>query len=135
VRHTRIVSACADGSWQVRDEMLVLRLPWQTRTLDLRLHWLLPDWAWHAAQDESGIMLTLQSPHGPLRLRISATAPFSQVTLARAGEVVHGTGAVAPIMGWESPTYGVRIPALSLAVSVRSKQSVDFTSEFLFPDA
>jgi hypothetical protein len=135
VRHTRIVSACADGSWQVRDEMLVLRLPWQTRFLDMRLHWLLPDWEWTAGQDETGLVLTLQSPHGPLRLHVSATAPFTQVTLARAGEVVYGRGPAAPIMGWESPTYGVKIPALSLAVTVRSKQSVDFASEFIFPDA
>jgi hypothetical protein len=134
VRHTRIVSACADGSWQVQDEMLLLRLPWQTHPLDLRLHWLLPDWEWSAEQDGSGFMLHLQSPHGPVRLLVTATEPFSQVTLARAGERVFGTGAVSTIMGWESPTYGVKIPALSLAVEVRSTQSVNFTSEFIFPN-
>ena len=69
-----------------------------------------------------------------MRLYLTATAPFWQVTLVRAGERVYGTGAVAPIVGWESPTYGVKIPALSLAVEVRSAQSVDFTSEFSFPN-
>ncbi len=38
-----------------------------------------------------------------------------------------------PIRGWVSPTYGVKMPALSLAVEIRSADDVQFISEFLFP--
>jgi len=132
VRHTRTVSACADGSWQVHDELLVLRPPWQTRPLRLRLHWLLPDWEWQLDEQAAGAMLTLRSPYGPVRLTVASTAAAA-VTLARAGEIIRGNGPANPIMGWESPTYGVKIPALSLAVEVRSAASVEFDSRFEFP--
>jgi hypothetical protein len=53
--------------------------------------------------------------------------------IVRAGERVYGQGEATPVMGWSSPTYGVKLPALSLALEVSSTQSVEFTSEFVFP--
>jgi hypothetical protein len=37
------------------------------------------------------------------------------------------------IRGWVSPTYGVKVPALSLAIESKSANDVQFTSEFVFP--
>jgi Heparinase II/III-like protein/Heparinase II/III N-terminus len=137
VRHTRTVQVFSDGRWQVMDELLLLRLPWQTRPLRFRLHWLLPDWGWEIENKEEDVEISLDSPHGKVRL-VLRTEPRlsglqSQMIIVRAGERVYGRGEATPVMGWSSPTYGVKLPALSLALEVSSTQSVEFTSEFVFP--
>ncbi len=137
VRHTRRITAFADGRWQVADEMLALRLPWQFGLLRFRLHWLLPDWDWEISNNGERVEIALKTPHGKLRLKIRTTPRLSdlkpQITLARAGESLYGGREAAPIMGWFSPTYGLKVPALSLAVEVSSRGEVDFLSEFIFP--
>ncbi len=137
LRHTRTVTACSDGRWKVLDELLLLRLPWQTKLLPFRLHWLLPDWPWEIEKSAAGVELRLESPHGQVRLAVQAdpalSAPNSLVSLVRAGETVYGAGSADPVRGWASPTYGVKVPALSLAVEVLAEQEADFTSEFIFP--
>jgi hypothetical protein len=61
------------------------------------------------------------------------------MTLVRAGEVLYRENQPKsspqddPIRGWMSPTYGVKLPALSLAVEIASADDVQFTSEFHFP--
>jgi hypothetical protein len=134
-RHARTVTVRADDSWQIVDEVLPLR--WLSavllgRPLAVRLHWLLPDWHWQLEQVEDRLELTLDSPHGAVRLAIAANRPAA-FSLARAGELLAGTGQVPAWRGWASPTYGVKQPALSLAVELRSANEVQFTSEFTFP--
>jgi hypothetical protein len=61
-----------------------------------------------------------------------STVPCS-FSLARAGELLTGVGAPDPTRGWISPTYGVKVPALSLAIETKSANDVQFVSEFIFP--
>ena len=139
-RHTRRVTVFTDDRWEVEDDLLPIRwLPmnFARRTRSYRLHWLLPDWEWEAEDRESGFELKLKSPNGWITLRISGskTARLAQksVSLVRAGENLYGSTAADPIRGWTSPTYGVKVPALSLAVEIRSADAVQFVSEFIFP--
>ncbi len=136
-RHTRYVTALADGRWRVEDEILRLSwLPWGRRTMNsYRLHWLLPDWEWKVEYREAGFDVHIKSPHGQVILRVSGGTPLTSdaLTIARAGEMVHGQGPAEPTRGWVSPTYGVKVPALSAAVEIHSADDVQFTSEFLFP--
>jgi hypothetical protein len=44
-----------------------------------------------------------------------------------------GSGSSGATRGWVSPDYGVKLPALSLAVEIKSENEVKFTSEFIFP--
>jgi hypothetical protein len=137
-RHTRTVAALADRRWQVRDELMPLRFPGASflpHPHSCRLHWLLPDWKWKLDETASGAVLRLDSPHGPLRLTVShspVSAP-ARVSLVRAGELLAGSGTPEPIRGWASPTYGVKLPALSLAVELASANDVQFLSEFALP--
>jgi hypothetical protein len=144
VRHARTVTAYADGHWQVRDEMLPLRMPWDKRPITYRLHWLLPDWQWQASLQESVFEIRLQSPHGQVTLAIRDGSRMmnneSWITLVQAGELVFNAGLgglksqpETTIRGWVSPTYGVKVPALSLAIESKSANDVQFTSEFVFP--
>ena len=144
VRHARTVTAFADGHWQVRDEMLPLRMPWDKRPITYRLHWLLPDWQWQASLQESVFEIRLQSPYGQVTLAIRDGSRMmnneSWITLVQAGELVFNAGPgglksqpETTIRGWVSPTYGVKVPALSLAIESKSANDVQFTSEFVFP--
>ncbi len=137
-RHTRTVSVLEDNRWRVTDELLPLRplLSFSRPHPALfRLHWLLPDWEWNLENGAQGIELKLASPHGPVVLTINhlPSAILCTFSLARGGEILAGAGVADPVRGWASPTYGVKTPALSLAVEVESADEVQFVSEFIFP--
>jgi hypothetical protein len=102
-----------------------------------RLHWLLPDWPWTLEEwnepgSETKAILKIQSPLGWVQLKINTTQPILRVGLLRASELIHGSALLSPVFGWVSPTYNVKIPALSLAVEVQSANSFLFSSEFSF---
>jgi len=54
--------------------------------------------------------------------------------------LVYASGPGGPILqaesiihGWASPTYAIKVPALSLAVETQSANDVQFITEFIFP--
>jgi len=129
------VSALADGRWRVTDEILRLRV--RRKPFTARIHWLLPDWEWKMEDGELEMVLRLVSPQGPLVLIIHHL-PFtthSGFSLFRAGELLRGSADPDPVRGWVSPTYGVKIPALSLAVIAQGQTEITFSTEFTFPFA
>jgi hypothetical protein len=134
-RHTRLVSVFQGERWLVEDEMLPLRMPWSKKPLIFRLHWLFPDWTWEKENIDSGMILRLASPQGQVSLRLDhspASIP-AEISLCRAGEYLFGSTSPDPPRGWVSPSYGIKIPALSLAIEVVSLDEVKFTTEFNFP--
>ncbi|KAF0109073.1 MAG: hypothetical protein FD146_117 [Anaerolineaceae bacterium] len=134
-RHTRTVTAFAAGRWLVEDE--ILRLAGRRKPFTARLHWLLPDWEWKIENREQRVEISLKSPYGIIRLNLSAEPLFSDLysllSIVRAGEPLLGSSAPDPARGWTSPTYGVKIPALSLAVIVQGRGEISFSTEFIFP--
>jgi len=134
-RHTRIASVCEDDRWLVEDEILPMRMPWEKKPLSIRLHWLLPDWKWKLENSESGILLWLTSPHGMVKIEIRhtpSTCP-TMCSLIRAGEILAGSSVPSSTRGWTSPVYGIKVPALSLAIETESANEVKFSTEFIFP--
>ncbi len=136
-RHTRIVGVCDDDRWLVEDEILPLRLPWGKKPLTFRLHWLLPDWKWEIVSYELKFIIRLKSPHGWITVGINSESsiPINElrISLFCAGEMLHGAAAPDPVRGWVSPTYGIKKPALSLAIETESVNEVKFATEFTFP--
>ena len=141
-RHTRLVTVFSDGHWRIEDEIISLR--WLHSLFPhppsvFRLHWLLPDWEWQAEKQETLFEMRLKSPQGwvtlTLRERSQSDPHDSRITLFRAGEPVYGAvpASADPTRGWVSPTYGVKVPALSLALETSSADDVQFTSEYIFP--
>jgi hypothetical protein len=141
VHHERTITACADGHWSIQDDMLSLRKSQRKIPLTFRLHWLLPDWEWGLENTHAGIKVRMESPYGLVGLQIHVTSGIAfSVELVRAGEMVYSSkpghlisAPGATIRGWVSPTYGVKNPALSLAVETKSANDVKFISEFIFP--
>lgn len=129
-RHTRTVSAFEGDRWRVVDE--ILPLSWRRRTMTARLHWLLPDWEWRMENGEQKIEISLESPHGLVTIAInhSPLTPHA-LSLFHAGKPILGSSTPDPRRGWTSPTYGDKIPALSLALLAESDAKITFTTEFI----
>jgi hypothetical protein len=134
VIHRRSVVACCDGGWLVEDRLLSAGRP--PAGMVVRLHWLLPDWPWEV----QGSSIRLESPHGAVQLQIrfapaadipaGGPAPI-QTTLVRAGELLHGSGPAHPTWGWFSPTYALKLPALSFSVDTVTKPGFCFSSQWI----
>jgi hypothetical protein len=145
------------GKWQVarskeqgaRSKLQVARSKWQVTSdepqpgacylspVTCTLHWLLPDFLWGIEDRDSSVEIRLQSPYGWITLRVNTpqtpnSLPLSLI-LARAGDLLHGSGPVSPTQGWVSPTYGTKIPALSLIVKAEGPPPLKLISEWSFP--
>jgi hypothetical protein len=126
VIHRREVSAEARG-WVVADHLEPTGEP---RTFVARLHWLLPNWKWVFKQQE----LRLASPHGAVKLKVTTSAASApKFSIVRGGKVIYGRGPADPVLGWVSPTYGVKLPALSFNIDVSATTPFTITSTWALP--
>lgn len=125
--HRRSVNITAKDKWEIVD-----KLDGNGKTIQARLHWLLPDWPWELEGND----LRVKSLHGwiSLKVEIKGNNIFSAASqLGRAGKIIAGDGEVDAVIGWVSPTYGSKQPALSFAVNVHSSNPVQITSTWEFP--
>lgn len=151
VIHKRAVTALEESGWLVEDVLLPASERPASHEISLRpeagsqehaqgnqlfaarLHWLLPDWPWRLADDR----LSLQSPDGWVQLSFNAGAGVAasqpDLTIVRAGERLVGSGQVKPIYGWYSPTYGVKLPVLSLSIVQVGSLPIRFSTRWQFP--
>jgi hypothetical protein len=150
------VSTDSDGKWIINDHILPVRPikpkqetafdernPTQSRVYQACLHWLLPDWTWEleTSSDQLQAALRLRSPKEWLEIAIGIE-PATQVKkdsnpieirIYRAGEAIYGTDNGDEIKGWISPTYGYKVPALSLEVQIDSRLPIRFSTEWQLP--
>jgi hypothetical protein len=139
--HQRTVTASPAGGWLVEDTLLPAREKLSAiQPHTTSLHWLLPDWPWQVltGENEMQFVLCLESLQGPLQLHLSVRGETdespvpAQLQLVRAGKLLHGCGPVNPIWGWVSPTYGDKMPALSVRLLVRRLPPIYLTSVWFF---
>ena len=142
VVHRRQVEALPDGEWLILDRLLPSRFlsASQPREYEATLNWLLPDALWQAVElpDGEGYEIKLDTARGQLKLRLRGESAASvaqplMLQIARAGQLIFGKGAVSPVWGWSSPTYGDRIPALAVRLTLRGRLPVSFSSHWLLP--
>ncbi|MEN8241408.1 MAG: alginate lyase family protein [Chloroflexota bacterium] len=130
VCHQREVS-CEGNQWQVRDDILPIdrTLPNEGK-VRVRLHWLIRDGDW-ALTDTA---LSIRYPQGKVAVGVDNPDYALDVSLARGGEQLAGIETIEPTRGWTSPTYGVKYPALSFAVSAEVKLPTTFITTWRVPD-
>jgi hypothetical protein len=104
VSHRRAVVALGDDAWLVIDRLS------SPGPHDYRVHWLLADapYSWDSAEG----ILELSLQPGDYQVQLGCSSPDATTTLVRADE----DGA----RGWRAPSYGHRVPALSMALNVRA---------------
>jgi hypothetical protein len=136
----RSLTGYRDNRWLVEDILLAYKsqADLNRKVFSVRLHWLLPDWPWELSSTPFEVELHAESPHGQVRLIVGRQGDNrlpdrAEVTLVRAGELVSGVGAADPVLGWYSPTYATKYPALSFATRVECSLPFDITSEWRLP--
>jgi hypothetical protein len=130
VTHLRNVEPAADG-WLVTDRLVSVGKKPASGVHGARLHWLLPDLPWSVHDEADGISLRVECRYGTARVEIRCPAEVEGWRVAGAGELLAGSGKVLPFEGWFSPTYTVKLPALSLAVSFRGELPVEISSRWV----
>jgi hypothetical protein len=124
LRHTRRLTFLPGSGFSVIDELVPLNA--LTRPIQAELQWLLPDWNFVPWKD--GIALSQQGLEVSLKIEAlspNGTSPTLELSLIRAGKSLLGD-IESPIRGWVSPTYGCKLPALSLAVKAPLQTSLTF---------
>jgi hypothetical protein len=123
ITHQRELKLISDTQWEVDDHLL----PTGNKSIehDFFVHWLLPDWLYQVSKEE----IQFQTPFGQLTLE---TCPKSdensiQLHLIRSGETLVGEY-VSPNLGWYSPTYNEKVPAISVLYQVRALAPTTFKS-------
>ena len=140
ISYERKATILADGHWEITDQLD--GPPGQPHTA--RLHWLLPDWQYEVLgpiieADFTNFEIRISSPHGWVTLKTGISSqqevPASTIRyqLVRAGIVVFGSGEASPIIGWTSPTYGEKIPALASIFEITQDFPITLRSEWIFP--
>jgi len=110
VVHQRTLKRVSAKKWEIIDLVFSSRLSSNEYQVDL--HWLLPN----------------------IKLDISAetkTIP-SKFTFYKKGRSISGETQEEPLLGWSSPTYGYKIPALSIRYSIIHAVPLTITSQFTF---
>jgi hypothetical protein len=145
--HQRAVTAFPEGRWQVEDTLLKVESsegnkptfnikPINRQPISYNLYWLLPDWEWEIGEiREKGVEIRLMSPFGGIVVEIDTgkQARLGAVQLVRAGQVLYGSREAEPVMGWVSPTYGQKKPALSLTVIATGSPPVSLITTWFLP--
>jgi hypothetical protein len=130
VIHRRSLVRLDTRRWRIND--VLLPAGEERRMHTARLHWLLPDWEWGL----DGCALSLTGPPGrmvvSLALAEEMDATASIIQLIRCGEALFGPPAVRAILGWYSPTYGVKQPALSYSLTVHAKLPLHLSTHWTF---
>ena len=143
VTHSRKVTNRPDSNWEVIDH---LDGP-PDRIHFARLHWLLPDYDFEILDPSVNKKILdneihLKTPHGWVILKIKLNSRIGMdqpdhalhFQLARGGKVLAGGGNVLPIIGWTSPTYGEKIPALAWIVNITHSMPIEIMSEWILPN-
>lgn len=104
VAYRRAIVRLGDEHWLVMDALR------SAAKHSFRLHWLLPDSPYH--WEEPGTRLHLETPAGSYRALVLATDAVGATTLSRADD--------RSPRGWYAPGYLVKMPALSLSVTVEA---------------
>ncbi len=126
--HRRTMLSSGEDRWSVSDEVLPTKP--SSEKHEYILQWLLPDWNWKQKgqtfeiwSERSGIWITMvieqQNPINKAKMQ-----------LFRAGELLLGEGKAGKIFGWHSPTYGMKLPALSFRFSFKGQSPIKIQTTF-----
>ncbi len=138
--HQREVSVTVAGDWEIVDTIYPMQTPGPGTPFSACLHWLLPDWPWEARLDQASqaVEIQLASPFGPILLYMEQDQAVNDLhpaplQIPRAGELLYGKGPVLPTWGWASPTYGMKVPALSARFTADGSLPIRYLTKIALP--
>jgi hypothetical protein len=127
VLHKRKLERQAEEGWLITDRLV--QLNGKKVSKEVSLNWLLPDWSYKFEEN----ILIFNTPFGLLRLDLFTHAGILSdgFNIIRAGKSLINKND-SEIHGWYSPTYGVKIPALSVQYSVSGFLPIEISTRFSF---
>ena len=125
--HHRELKKVSETHWEISDELFAEGKT--NRTHEFILHWLVPDWLFKLNSSQ----VELSAPFGRVVVDTIFPGPSDgkKFSLIKAGETLAGDYK-SPILGWYSPTYNLRIPALSLVYQVKLPAPVSINTTIKF---
>lgn len=134
--HEREVAMINEHVWRVFDRIE----PTNDRSLvpvDIWIHWLLPALDWEIGQSS----LTYGKTYTELKVLLTPLGGENRISeceyqVIKAGEMLYSsTGSDVPTgsienLGWYSPTYGIKEPAVSYRVMIPKVTRLEFLTEF-----
>lgn len=131
--HRRSLERVSAGHWRVADWLLPLDAGKQPGgSISCSLQWLLPDgeWLW------LGEALRVTLPPGPVQVKVTVVSgKREEDLLVRGGERLMGISPIKPCRGWYSPTYSVKLPALSYRVRVSGTLPIQLQTDILLGES
>ena len=121
--HQREVKGVSERKWTVVDQISTTKS--NTREHNIHINWLFPDWQYETEQGS----ISFHGPIGTIKMKykVAGSNSLIQFNLIRAGESLLGEIS-SPNSGWFSPTYGEKIPAVSVILSINSVLPVEIIS-------
>ncbi len=129
VLHHRSLRRGDSGGWVIEDEILPLREITQDYTVVV--NWLLPDWPFIPDRDS----VSLSGPSGKVTLKFSnpGLSAAALLDIFTAGQSLIN-GETCDHLGWYSPTYGEKVPALSIQYKIVQRPPIQIQSVFRWAD-
>jgi hypothetical protein len=127
VLHKRKLEVNGKSGWLITDRLVQINSKKDSKTI--LLNWLLPDWPY---KFEKNILL-FETPFGKLHIDLFTLAGILSdgFNIIRAGKSLLNKDD-SEIHGWYSPTYGIKIPALSIQYSVSGVLPIEISTRFSF---
>jgi hypothetical protein len=124
-----MVQCITEDAWVIVDDLL------GAGEHELRLHWLLPDLSFEVIAP-SPFCAVLSAEKVRFRWSVFSIAAGS-ASVIRGGKDLAGDtlGGDQELLGWESPTYGERCPAISLLYRVQAPLPVRIVTAILAGEA
>lgn len=137
VIHKRTVSAGQENVWKIIDEVLPQKQIDSPRPVDACVQWLLPDLAY----DISPNGLSFQDDSRRIKITITSADDYENqdvdYQIIKAGTLLYSSQNLdIPAddifnLGWYSPTYGEKEPAVSFRAFIRNRASIGFLTEIV----
>jgi hypothetical protein len=87
------------------------------------LHWLLPDGEWKIFHNQFELQVNDLVVQLSLLWQNNGQMESATFNVIRCGEILHGsTKRSFPTLGWFSPTYNIKIPAISILADFENPQ-------------
>ena len=127
ILHSRKLESRKDQGWLITDH--IKRIKGKGSLPTIQLNWLVQDWPFTI--NENSILFN--TPTGQFELTIFTIAGIvaDGLNIIRAGKSVMGKED-SILHGWFSPTYGLKIPALSILYTVKEFLPIEITTRVSF---
>ena len=126
--HERTLTQKSGTHWEVIDHVYGMKAAKDPLRLDL--HWLVPDFEYEIINQR----VCLAAPFGNITVQTRGGEGQGLIPpmIFRAGRSVTQPDIERPLLGWFSPTYGVKHPALSILYAFKQKLPATFKTDIIF---